>query len=70
MNLKDKNIIITGGSLGIGKETARFLTEKGANVLVTGRSEERLLKVKSYTGAKHVVAVVNGTAALHMSLLL
>ena len=55
MNLKDKNIIITGGSLGIGKETARFLTEKGANVLITGRSEERLLKVKSYTGAKHVI---------------
>ena len=55
MNLKDKNIIITGGSLGIGKETARFLIEKGANVLVTGRSEERLLKVKSYTGAKHVI---------------
>ena len=55
MNLKDKNIIITGGSLGIGKETARFLIEKGANVLVTGRSEERLLKVKSYTGAKHII---------------
>ncbi|MEE2931683.1 MAG: SDR family oxidoreductase [Bacteroidota bacterium] len=55
MNLKDKNIIITGGSLGIGKETARFLIEKGANVLVTGRSEQRLLKVKSYTGAKHII---------------
>ena len=43
MNLKGKNILITGGSLGIGKETAKFLVDKGANVLVTGRSEERLL---------------------------
>ena len=43
MNVKGKNIIITGGSLGIGKETARFLIEKGANVLITGRSENRLI---------------------------
>ena len=29
MNLKDKNIILTGGSLGIGKETAKSLMKKG-----------------------------------------
>ena len=28
MNVKGKNIIITGGSLGIGKETARDLVKK------------------------------------------
>ena len=44
MNLKGKNIIITGGSLGIGKETAKNLIKKGANVIVTGRSLERLNK--------------------------
>ena len=55
MNVKGKNILITGGSLGIGKETAKSLVEKGANVLITGRSEERLLAVKKYTGAKHIV---------------
>ena len=44
MNLEGKNIIVTGGSLGIGKETAKSLVNKGANVLITGRSEERLLK--------------------------
>ena len=44
MNLKGKNIILTGGSLGIGKETAKSLINKGANVLITGRSEERLIK--------------------------
>jgi len=52
MNVKGKNIIITGGSLGIGKETARALVKKGANVLITGRSENRLIEAKSYTGAK------------------
>ena len=44
MNLEGKNIIITGGSLGIGKETANNLVERGANVLVTGRSLDRLKK--------------------------
>ncbi|MBT6699713.1 MAG: SDR family oxidoreductase [Flavobacteriales bacterium] len=52
MNVKGKNIIITGGSLGIGKETARTLVNKGANVLITGRSESRLIEAKRYTGAK------------------
>ena len=42
MNLEGKNIILTGGSLGIGKETTKALINKGANVLITGRSLERL----------------------------
>ncbi|MDA7728620.1 SDR family oxidoreductase [Flavobacteriales bacterium] len=52
MNVQGKNILITGGSLGIGKETARTLVQKGANVLITGRSESRLIEAKHYTGAK------------------
>ena len=52
MDVKGKNIIITGGSLGIGKETAKSLVEKGANVLITGRSEERLQNAKLYTNAE------------------
>ena len=52
MNLKGKNVIVTGVSLGIGKETAKALVEKGANVLITGRSEDRLLKAKLYCNAE------------------
>ena len=55
MNLKNKNILLTGGSLGIGKETAKYLTDKGANVLITGRSLERLKKSASYNNAKTLV---------------
>ena len=47
MNVEGKNIIISGGSLGIGKETARGLVNKGANVLITGRSEDRLIEAKN-----------------------
>ena len=42
MNVRGKHIIVTGGSLGIGRETAKSLIKKGALVLVTGRSQERL----------------------------
>lgn len=55
MNLKNKNILLTGGSLGIGKETAKYLTDKGANVLITGRSFERLKKSATYNNAKTLV---------------
>ena len=54
MNLKGKNVIVTGGSLGIGKETAKALIEKGANVLITGRSEDRLHKAKLYCNAETI----------------
>ena len=59
MNVKGKNIIITGGSLGIGKETARSLVKKGANVLITGRSKSRLIEAKSYTGA-NIIRLLKG----------
>ena len=52
MNLENKNIILTGGSLGIGKETAKSLIDKGANVLITGRSKERLSKTFNHTNLR------------------
>jgi 3-oxoacyl-[acyl-carrier protein] reductase len=51
MKLEGKNIIITGGSLGIGKMTAKMLVDKGAKVVVTGRDEKRLKKACRYSGA-------------------
>ncbi len=52
MKLEGKNILLTGGSLGIGKETALNLLRKGANVIVTGRSIDRLKKSFDGTDAK------------------
>lgn len=58
MNLKDAKIILTGGSLGIGKATARILCEAGAKVLITGRDENRLKIAAEETGARFIKADV------------
>ncbi|GAB1346368.1 SDR family oxidoreductase [Cloacibacterium normanense] len=42
-NLKNKTILITGASSGIGSVIAIECSKMGANVIITGRSEERLL---------------------------
>lgn len=42
MDFKGKNVIITGGSSGIGKATAKLLSREGANVYVVARNQERL----------------------------
>lgn len=41
-NIEGKIVLITGGSSGIGAETARYLTEKGAFVAVAARRRDRL----------------------------
>ena len=64
MKLKDKNILITGGSLGIGKETAKYLVDKGANVLITGRSKDRLEKSAHYSGSQYIVFDISDLSSI------
>ena len=45
-SLRDKVIIITGGSTGLGLALARRLTEEGAIVAICARSEETLERAK------------------------
>lgn len=42
MDLKGQRIIVMGGSSGIGRATAELLHQQGAEVIVTGRSAEKL----------------------------
>ena len=47
INLKNKNIIVTGASGGIGNSIVKKLSEFGANILATGTKIEKLEKLKS-----------------------
>jgi len=45
MDIKNKVIIITGASSGIGAATAKLLAGKGAKVILASRSEDKLKKL-------------------------
>jgi NAD(P)-dependent dehydrogenase (short-subunit alcohol dehydrogenase family) len=47
MDLKGKNILVTGASSGIGKGIAIFLSKLGARVIMIARNEDRLKEVYS-----------------------
>jgi 3-oxoacyl-[acyl-carrier protein] reductase len=46
LGLRDRVCVVTGASRGIGRETARLLCAEGADVLLVGRSEERLANAR------------------------
>ena len=41
-SLQDKSIVVFGASSGIGQATAQFLSTLGANIILTGRSKDKL----------------------------
>ena len=45
-SLKDKNIIVTGASGGIGNSIVEKLNQNGANILATGTRMEKLEELK------------------------
>lgn len=56
MELKDKIVIVTGASMGIGEATARAFSAAGAKVLLAARSAEKLHAVaRSLPGESLVV---------------
>lgn len=53
MNLKNKTILITGGSHGIGRALAECLVKEGANLTLIARSEDRLKEFVKKYGKQH-----------------
>ena len=51
MDINNSNVLITGGSSGIGKETAKLFIANGAKVVITGRDENKLNSVAAEIGA-------------------
>ena len=58
MDLKTARVLVTGGSSGIGRATARLLRERGARVVICGRDEQRLQAAAEETGATAIRADV------------
>jgi len=55
--VKDRVIIITGGSSGFGLESARILLEMGAKLVITGRNKERLNRAEKDLAHANLLAV-------------
>jgi uncharacterized oxidoreductase len=55
MNITNKKVLITGGGSGIGFEIAKLLTEKGNQVIITGRTESKLKKAVDQLKGVHYI---------------
>ncbi len=62
MNLKGATVLITGGSSGIGRATAKMLASAGARVAITGRDERKLATAAEALNVRGIRADVTNEA--------
>jgi len=61
MSIKDKRVVIIGGSSGLGLATAKAAVADGAEVIIASRSSERLEKAKAEIAGKVQAFVLDVT---------
>lgn len=64
MNFKSKNVVITGGTTGIGLATAKAFINAGANVWITSRNTENLQKAAGEINSPNLKTVISDTSKL------
>ena len=68
LNMQGKRILVTGGSDGIGKETARQLAVMGAAITITGRNPEKtaaaVAELQQATGSQEIDYLLGDFAEL------
>jgi len=66
--MNGKTIVITGGNAGIGKATAMALAKKGAEIIITSRSEDKakaaVEEIKTASGNENVSYVLVDLSSL------
>ncbi|WP_342237204.1 SDR family oxidoreductase [Inquilinus sp. OTU3971] len=65
MSLKDKTIVVTGGSRGLGLGLVEALVDQGARVAVVARGQAALAAVERRLGVTAIPADVTDEAAAH-----
>src|SRR3979409_2791373 len=65
MSLKDKNVVVTGGSRGLGLGLVEALVAHGARVTVVARGADALASVRVRLGVTTIAADVTQEAAAH-----
>jgi NAD(P)-dependent dehydrogenase (short-subunit alcohol dehydrogenase family) len=70
-SLEGKTILITGASSGIGQATAIECSKMGANLIITGRNEGRLIETfKLLQGQNHAYIIADLTNDMDLSTLI
>ena len=64
MDFTNKNVIITGGTTGIGLATAKAFINAGANVWITGRNADNLKQASTEIDSLKLTTVVSDTSKL------
>lgn len=64
MDFTNKNVLITGGTTGIGLATAKEFIKSGANVWITGRNNENLESAAAEINSSKLKTIVSDTANL------
>lgn len=64
MDFTGKNVVITGGTSGIGLATAKAFISAGANVWITGRNAENLQNASAEIQSPKLTTVVSDTSTL------
>ncbi len=58
INVKEKLILITGATSGIGRACAEIYAQNGANIIITGRRNDSLEKIQKELEDKYNVKVI------------